>query len=802
MDPFSLVVGLVGLSDAATRTASTLFQLVDAWRDAPRDVHHLRDSVVSVGEFFARVHHELDEHITCGHYSESTYVLQTSNKLLLDLKIAQKVLEQIDQILDFVGSTDRVAGKSLKSELPPDETARKLRKDRWLRRRGALLKLQKSLTEIQSTIFEGLLSMNVTLTTDILSRIRKVQEDITFLKSGDEMQPEILLSRITDTVQASNVSLSASVSQQIEISHTRLIDQFRGHLQQQLNEHATLMDKQIKRNSYLSNVRHPLRQILQSSITANIVHDESRISDDTCDCRCHVLSTTKEWVYEKCKGAFGSIALSYTTRPRRASSCRCCNISHGRWIRATYTFPMWLFNLSLYMLYRRNAGGSPEVLLRVVNHIPDDASRLHSTIVGCIQRRDVFAAGVMLQSRRASVFDIYGRQDRTLLIQACFIKDATMARLLIKHGADPLAPEALSYRSLYPRMHTYWKFLCNEVGLNIPISAFFSDAGLTELHRIVVGTMPISLGEALLLNRYNRNINATDSRGCTPLHYAASMGNADHVSLLTKHGANIEARNAWKSTPLYEACLTGSYEVAEVLLRFGAHVDARVQHNATPLRMACDYGSPKLVALLLEYGADFDAMNFRGNCKLDAVVYNDNVDVFRFLLEKASIADLDQQDVEGETFVFKAIAWDAVKCTKVVLERNPDLLIINKAGQNLLHKLAASAKVEVLEMFTRLPHARLAGLDATAHDRYGRKAQDLFNERPGLTEELREAFNLLISMTILPRPEIAIMEIIDTEKISLVGKVEVGYDDSDNDDNNDEQFFDAPNVLFDLGKCS
>lgn len=369
---------------------------------------------------------------------------------------------------------------------------------------------------------------------------------------------------------------------------------------------------------------------------------------------------------------------------------------------------------------------------------------MHSTIVGCLQRRDLHGARLMLRSKQASPFDVCGRQDRPLLIQACFYNDSEMAKLLISYGADPLAPEALSYCSLYPRVHTYWDFLRNDVGINIPISAFFKEAGLTELHKIVVGIFNLSLQDALLQARYNVHVNTGDSRGCTPLHYAASMGNASYVSTLISHGAYVDSHTHWKSTPLYEACLTGKYEAARILLENGAEVDARVQHNATPLRVACDYGNSRLVALLIACGADLHAMNFRNNCKLDAVVYNDNSDVLRYLLSLVSGDVIDHRDAEGESVAFRAIAWDAAKCLRLILKHDPDLGIVNNYGWTVLHRLAASAGPEVFRMFADVFASRNVEVDACALDLQGRSARGLFNERVGITEELRAAFNIAV----------------------------------------------------------
>jgi ankyrin repeat protein len=189
-------------------------------------------------------------------------------------------------------------------------------------------------------------------------------------------------------------------------------------------------------------------------------------------------------------------------------------------------------------------------------------------------------------------------------------------------------------------------------------------------------------------------------------------------------------------------------------------------------------------------------MNFRGNCKIDAVVYIDNAEVLRLLLDKFQPQDIDQQDAEGENVLIKAIAWGAARCLQLILERNPTLTIINKYGQNILHKLAASAKSEVIGMFAEHSDLTVASLDATAKDRHGRTARDLFDERPGITEDLRDAlYRLLWRTTVgprsMPRKDVV------TEKTCLLEKQHDAESDTDKED--EDEFFDALVDLLELG---
>src|SRR5215510_2829756 len=52
----------------------------------------------------------------------------------------------------------------------------------------------------------------------------------------------------------------------------------------------------------------------------------------------------------------------------------------------------------------------------------------------------------------------------------------------------------------------------------------------------------------------SQNVNAKDSRGATPLMYAAAFGNAGQMKLLLESGADVNAQNTFQATALIWAC--------------------------------------------------------------------------------------------------------------------------------------------------------------------------------------------------------------------------------------------------------
>ena len=107
---------------------------------------------------------------------------------------------------------------------------------------------------------------------------------------------------------------------------------------------------------------------------------------------------------------------------------------------------------------------------------------------------------------------------------------------------------------------------------------------------------------------------ARGASGWTPLHYAASVGIPEIVTVLLEAGADLEARAEDGQTPLHYASRAAFSETATAvvaaLLEGGADLEARDAFGCTPLHYAARAelpGTATVVAALLEGGADPNA---------------------------------------------------------------------------------------------------------------------------------------------------------------------------------------------------
>jgi uncharacterized protein len=146
---------------------------------------------------------------------------------------------------------------------------------------------------------------------------------------------------------------------------------------------------------------------------------------------------------------------------------------------------------------------------------------------------------------------------------------------------------------------------------------------------------------ALALVKDKADVNAAESDGTTPLHYAVFHDDVALVESLLKAGAKASVVNRYGSTPLLEAAVRGNpiviekllkagadpnvgngdgqtplmtlsrtsnIEAAKLLIKHGANVNETERwHNQTPLMWAAAESQPAMVKLLLDHGAKADA---------------------------------------------------------------------------------------------------------------------------------------------------------------------------------------------------
>jgi len=99
------IAAVVGITEATIRTTSKLWKLSNAWRDAPADLHRLRDDLSRTEHFFTEVRHSaLLSKPASGDSWDRRSPFQTELKLLIDGGI--EILGRIETFVDSLVSDD------------------------------------------------------------------------------------------------------------------------------------------------------------------------------------------------------------------------------------------------------------------------------------------------------------------------------------------------------------------------------------------------------------------------------------------------------------------------------------------------------------------------------------------------------------------------------------------------------------------------------------------------------------------------------------------------------------------------
>jgi hypothetical protein len=122
-----------------------------------------------------------------------------------------------------------------------------------------------------------------------------------------------------------------------------------------------------------------------------------------------------------------------------------------------------------------------------------------------------------------------------------------------------------------------------------------------------------------------------------PLHYAASRGSADAVTVLLGAGADIESKDSVARTPLHCAAEQGNIATLAALLDFGVDADQCDEERRFTALMHAAYGGHRRVCeVLLDRGAVVGACAPQMGTALHIAAKRGFVEVCRVLVERGA----------------------------------------------------------------------------------------------------------------------------------------------------------------------
>ena len=118
----------------------------------------------------------------------------------------------------------------------------------------------------------------------------------------------------------------------------------------------------------------------------------------------------------------------------------------------------------------------------------------------------------------------------------------------------------------------------------------------------------------VLLDWPKADVDVRSANDETPLMMAALKGPLQLAQKLVEKGADVN-KTGW--APLHYAATSGKLDIISLLLENHAYIDAESPNGSTPLMMAAGYGTASAVKLLLEEGADPLLKNKQGLTAID-----------------------------------------------------------------------------------------------------------------------------------------------------------------------------------------
>ncbi|WP_367608396.1 ankyrin repeat domain-containing protein [Legionella sp. W05-934-2] len=163
--------------------------------------------------------------------------------------------------------------------------------------------------------------------------------------------------------------------------------------------------------------------------------------------------------------------------------------------------------------------------------------------------------------------------------------------------------------------------LLNEFILDDVPLGFINDKGYSPLHLAAI--QGADKAAEVLLTSSDLDSNPTDSRGNTPLHFAAEFGHVRMITLLESAGALVDAENNQGETPLFLACKEGNLGAVVKLLHLGANEKLCNKEGVGPLQIASRLGHREIIKRLENPMSSLsNDFFFFKKCKLEDTLLN------------------------------------------------------------------------------------------------------------------------------------------------------------------------------------
>ncbi|XP_023221037.1 inversin-like isoform X1 [Centruroides sculpturatus] len=310
--------------------------------------------------------------------------------------------------------------------------------------------------------------------------------------------------------------------------------------------------------------------------------------------------------------------------------------------------------------------------------------------------------------------DIEDSSKKTPLHWSAAFGNAKQIKILLKKGANIRIPDVEGKTPLHLAAG------CNEPGALECVKVLMEEApsvinwqdyeGRSALH------VAVALGSTdivdLLTSTERCNLNCPDNMFCTPLHWAASLGLADKVSLLLDRRADFHSTDINGATPLHYASQGNYADTVAVFLSRNYITDKRDSEGRNALMWAAARGADDVIRTIYTFGVDLSLKDENGASALHAAASQGNITTIDMLLDLgAPLEACDKNDMTP--FLYACIRGKA-KSVRLLIEKGASLMSMDMDGRTSLHWAALGGHAYVCQILLQ------NGCDPNCQDFYGR----------------------------------------------------------------------------------
>ncbi|CAH1100029.1 unnamed protein product [Psylliodes chrysocephalus] len=211
-------------------------------------------------------------------------------------------------------------------------------------------------------------------------------------------------------------------------------------------------------------------------------------------------------------------------------------------------------------------------------------------------------------------------------------------------------------------------------------------------------------------------VDTVTKKGSTPLIMAAKMDHVDVIEYLHEKGANINHTNEKKFTALHYAANNGYTKSTKRLLELGAKIDARDDRKCTPLIKTCYWNFLETCKILIQNSADINAEDNLGVSSLAYAAKFEHTEVVKFLLQEGANPNTVSKDTYNHVYtpLINACKRKNIVLLKILIEYGSDVNIPGTYSQALFQCIKVGFYDGVVELLK-------AGVDICGRNPYNRK---------------------------------------------------------------------------------